>query len=309
MNHRNTQIRDVTEDSVDRIIEAVTPIKIPLLLDSNEGLISYEQSKLRLIYLGQTLAIVLCLMTTFGMVLMVLVQNDSTYEINPDPKSNEHPLTQNVLIMGKCKNGHIVVLKQMKNMELHFDWDFKVPKTIKIGGFKTLYGYKSECTRGYSVFEDQGEIFVIYLDMAKKITALYSKTKHLNLKSSQIPRPHYLRNSLVKVGNLVWVFGGYSEDHREHQGFWNVHPRPEYVGDCSSVKNGSYDPLSSIWSVDKQAWFDGPTLPIDGCILDAGVVALNRTDVLILIGQPLGSEFYPGSQFYWSKLTNIFFAK
>ena len=48
----------------------------------------------------------------------------------------------------------------------------------------------------------------------------------------------------------------------------------------------------------KQKWFDGPSMPIKGCVLDACGVPLNQTDVLIFVG-PLKH-----SKYYWGKAVN-----
>ena len=60
---------------------------------------------------------------------------------------------------------------------------------------------------------------------------------------------------------------------------------------CSSIL-GSKHKWTSIWSIRKQKWFNGPTLPIRGCVVSACGVALNQTNAMVMFGQPLQVEFY-----------------
>ena len=44
-----------------------------------------------------------------------------------------------------------------------------------------------------------------------------------------------------------------------------------------------------MWHMEKQVWFEGPSLPIKTCSIEATAISLNKTDVLIFIGPFINS--------------------
>ena len=98
-------------------------------LDSDEYVISYEESEKRLIKIAQMLILLESLII---LSLLVLLEYwfISRYPIILNPEKEGHFPIPSVVFMGKCKNGHMVIFRQLNNIKLEFDWDFKVPTSI-----------------------------------------------------------------------------------------------------------------------------------------------------------------------------------
>ena len=144
---------------------------------------------------------------------------------------------------------------------------------------------------GFSVFEDQGDLFIVYSDTSKRIVVLNPSNKHKTLFKSQLPTNHFYSNSIVRTGDFVWIFGGYSVQTGNPKSFNDSVEEFKNHG-CSSIKYGAEEvtfPGSAMWHMEKRVWFEGPSLPIKTCSIEATAISWNKTDVLIFIGPFIGS--------------------
>ena len=128
------------------------------------------------------------------------------------------------------------------------------------------------------MFEDRGDLFIAYSDTSKRMIVLNPSNKHKTLINSQLPTNHFYSNSIVRTGDFVWIFGGYSVPTSDPKSF--NHSEFQNHG-CSSVKYGAEEDTftgSAMWHMDKQVWFEGPSLPIKTCSLESTAISLNKTD-------------------------------
>ena len=76
--------------------------------------------------------------------------------------------------MPKLGLGDIIVLRQNKELTFDLDWSFKVPpnkvSNIEIDQFQLgselEVRYSTTIETGFSVFEDRGNLFIVYSDKA-----------------------------------------------------------------------------------------------------------------------------------------------
>ena len=134
--------------------------------------------------------------------------------------------------------------------------------------------YHPDRNLGYFVFKEKENILIAYSDQQNDITVIDSK-KHYKIPNSKIPFFRVdLSGTVVSNGYFAWVFGG--ETIFDYEDF-----------ECSSIKGNfhksNYE-KSALWSMKKQVWFEGPTIPFPGCIFDACGIALNRSFVMLFIG-------------------------
>jgi len=285
------------DEIADRIIKAFTIKPEERFVNSNDDTISYQESEIRLIILGSVLGIVLNLVLS-----ALLVLTNSTFSDTIVLPIHPPPLKHNILIpylfiMPKLGLGDIIVLRQNKELTFDLDWSFKVPpnkvSNIEIDQFQLgselEVRYSTTIETGFSVFEDRGNLFIVYSDTSKKMTVLHSSNKHSTLRNSQLPKPHLYHHSIVRTGNFVWIFGGYtaSEALDIDKDKFTFKSEKFLNHGCSSVKYGAETGSnvdSAMWHIKKQRWFKGPSLPIKTCSLESSAVSLNQTDVLLFIG-------------------------
>ena len=262
-------------------------------LHQNDYLITYEESEHRLIMMGQVLAIFLslALIPIFVSNLQIWTASTSVIILTPTPEEYAQNMpVPNVLLMGKINSGAMVVLRQMDWKKFEVIWQFKVPKS-KVVETKLINGVGPLITLrdvGYSIFENQGDLFIIYNDGFKHTTVIHTKSnKNQIVPNSKLPIQMYYFNTLVRVGHLVWMFGGTSSYRYEDNGLSDPY-LDEVEHPCSptvdkSIANNK-DTKTVIWSIKRNRWFDGPSIPFKECIHNACSVAINKTQVLILIG-------------------------
>ena len=288
---------DRFDEIADIIINAFTIRKRERFINSEQGILSNEESEVRLIILGSVLGLILNVTLSAMLVLASIVFSNKFAVTTFTPsleKSNSYP-TPYLLIMSKLGLGDIVVLRQDKELNFEIDFNFKVPANK--AHFSPHYflwtswpGYHGRAIEtGYSVFEDRGDLFIAYSDTSKRMIVLNPSNKHKTLINSQLPTNHFYSNSIVRTGDFVWIFGGYSVPTSDPKSF--NHSEFQNHG-CSSVKYGAEEDTftgSAMWHMDKQVWFEGPSLPIKTCSLESTAISLNKTDVLIFIGPFIGS--------------------
>ena len=155
------------------------------------------------ICLGFTLALILgvisatlvCLLITGPMIPSYTLQ----YTESEVRNLHQFP-TPRVAMMEKIGNGYLFTLKQNPNLSFEIDWSFKLPRSGNIGD------------RGYFLFEDKGQIYAISNNMNQKMTVLHPPTKkHFTIQNSEIPEKFYVSRHLIRAGNFIMIFGGYSK--------------------------------------------------------------------------------------------------
>ena len=256
----------------DRIINAFTIKPQERFVESNEDTISYQESEKRLIIFGSYLTVILNLALSALLVLAhflssnrVLMKNYSSIE-----SSNNYP-SPYLFIMTKLGVGDIVVLRQNKDLTFALDWTFKVPENrpqVPATPWSQLQPNRliesSVLETGFSVFEDRGDIFIVYSDTSKKMVVLSpSKTqKHkTTLGKSNLPWNYLYYSSIVRTGYYVWIFGGYSGPNALETGHFQLIADPYLNHGCSSIKYGAEkhsNTGTAIWHIEKQQWFEGP---------------------------------------------------
>ena len=289
----------------DRIINAFTIKQQERFVESNEDTISYQDSEKRLIIFGSCLAMILNLALSALLVSAHFLSSDRVLMKNylSIESSNDYP-SPYLFIMTKLGVGDIVVLRQNKDLTFALDWTFKVPENrpqVPASPWSQLQPNRliesSVLETGFSVFEDQGDIFIVYSDTSKKMVVLNpSKTqKHKTiLGKSKLPWNHLYYSSIVRTGYYVWVFGGHSGPNALETGHFQLIADPYLNHGCSSIKYGAEKHShtgTAIWHIEKQHWFEGPSLPIKTCSLQATAVSMNQTDVLIFVAPFLGTYF------------------
>ena len=238
-------------------------------------------------YLGFTLALILGIISAILVCLLLfinpIIPNYSHQYIESEIRNlHQFPIPK-VVMMDKIGKGHLFTLKQNPNLSFEIDWSFKLPRSGAPANdnippsilLSLLYN-----DVGHFLFEDKGQIYAISNNMNQKMTVLHPPTKkHFTIQNSQIPEKFYISGHLVRAGNFIMIFGGYSMLPSFHAGPWWF--------TCSSSMNPGVTPSSStaIWSIKKRIWIKGPYLPgkVDKCFFDSTGFALNQTHAVLLV--------------------------
>ena len=236
-------------------------------------------------YLGFTLALILGIISAILVCLLLfinpIIPNYSHQYIESEIRNlHQFPIPK-VVMMDKIGKGHLFTLKQNPNLSFEIDWSFKLPRSGAPANdnippsilLSLLYN-----DVGHFLFEDKGQIYAISNNMNQKMTVLHPPTKkHFTIQNSQIPEKFYISGHLVRAGNFIMIFGGYSMLPSFHA-WWFT---------CSSSKNPGLTPSSStaIWNIKKRIWIQGPYLPgkVDKCFFDSTGFALNQTHAVLLV--------------------------
>ena len=217
-------------------------------------------------YLGFTLALILgvisatlvCLLITGPMIPSYTLQ----YTESEVRNLHQFP-TPRVAMMEKIGNGYLFTLKQNPNLSFEIDWSFKLPRSGNIDD------------RGYFLFEDKGQIYAISNNMNQKMTVLHPPTKkHFTIQNSEIPEKFFVSRHLIRAGNFIMIFGGYSTGPYSY----SDDLMDLSMFGCSSSK-------TAIWSIKRRIWIKGPYLPgeIKKCFLHSTGFALNQTHAVLLV--------------------------
>ena len=215
-------------------------------------------------YLGFTLALILgvisatlvCLLITGPMIPSYTLQ----YTESEVRNLHQFP-TPRVVMMEKIGNGYLFTLKQNPNLSFEIDWSFKLPRSGNIDD------------RGYFLFEDKGQIYAISNNMNQKMTVLHPPTKkHFTIQNSEIPEKFFVSRHLIRAGNFIMIFGGYSKGPYSY----SDDLMDLSMFGCSSSK-------TAIWSIKRRIWIKGPYLPEKKCFLGSTGFALNQTHAVLLV--------------------------
>ena len=263
------------DDLADQIISTFIVKKQERLIDRKEHRenISYEESELRLIYLGLFSASLLGIVSTVLNVLyclQALSTNQVIYLNVTRPQELSKPPVPQVLIMNRFGQGQMAIFRfRDKNQSFELAWEFKLPRI--------------QHDTGYYLFEDQGNIYSVPSNTKSKITML-NEFKHQMIDKSQIPDKFYFSGTILRIGHLVMVFGGSYKLLEGGNGWVNMGYDDE---PCSSVRRrNETEPVSSmaIWNIKRQVWFKGPYIPTPNhCIDHSSGFAVNRSHGVLLI--------------------------
>ena len=167
------------DEIADKIINAFTIKQANRFVESDQDVISYEDSENRLIIMGSILAFVLNLTLT-GLVFFAFVEK-SVILMQPKLGNSDSFPVPYLLVMTKLGQGDLLVLRQSKSLNFEIDWTFKVPSVTKDnykGPFDAYHTYQQYhqntdiIETGFSVFEDLGRIFIVSSDTTKKMIGL-----------------------------------------------------------------------------------------------------------------------------------------
>ena len=248
--------RNIKADQVaDEIIKAFIVKRKKRLIDQDDqnDNISYEESELRLIFMGITSA---TLLASISMILTVMALQ--TY--SPKGLQVSLPSTKNVQLkflspyvtfMGLGGEGYLFTMKQKPDLSFQYDWELKLPRVPH--------------DTGYFVFKDRNAVFVISSNSNQKMTMINGPNQHVTLAKSHIIDNFYHTGSILRVGNYVMVFGGV----KQVQDMYNA---------CTST--------TAFWSIKRQHWIQGPALPkkMTDCYSISTGFAVNNTNVVLLFG-------------------------
>ena len=213
------------ETIADGIIKAFTVKRREMLInkDNEESNITYEESEVRLIWMGMALATLLALLTLIGLIWLKSLQNRSgimtTYQSVSPSLTFPRPYVTFMDLLGK---GYLFTLKQNRNQTFEFDWEFKVPTTSSVPHLeisKNEYLQVFEKDTGYFIYQDGKNLFVISSNMKQKVMMIRSPTIHATLPKSQIIGQFHKSGSIIRVGNFALVSGGQFTDPSNWFGF------------------------------------------------------------------------------------------
>ena len=267
-----------TADEVaDKIIKAFIVKRKKRLIDKedkNDNL-SYEESEVRLIFLGIALATMLA---SISIILSIMaLQNNSPIRlqiIQPKIKdTNLKFLSPYVTFMALSGKGHLFTLKQNTDSSFQFEWEFKLPRVFK---HDSISGPSWVTDTGYFVFNDQKAVFVISTNSNQKMTMINGQNQHMTLAKSHIIHNFYFFGSILRAGNFAMVFGGMDQ-----------------LPSDNMVTNGC-TLTTALWSIKRQRWIQGPDLPpkILGCSSISTGFALNKTNVMVLFWEDLYTDMF-----------------
>ena len=216
-------------------------------------------------YLGFTLALILGVISATLVCLLIIgpMIPNYTLQYTESEVRNLHQFpTPRVVMMDKIGKGYLFTLKQNPNLSFEIDWSFKLPRSGNI--YNYYHGYSD---RGHFLFEDKGQIYAISSNMNQKMTVLHPPTKrHFTIQNSEIPEKFYVSGHLIRAGNFIMIFGGYS----------TMPDSDNFSYCCSSSK-------TAIWSIKRRIWIKGPYLPEKKCFLGSTGFALNQTHAVLLV--------------------------
>ena len=230
--------------------------------DQNDN-ISYEESEVRLIFMGITSA---TLLASISMILSIMaLQNNSSIRLQIRPPTKDAKmkfLSPYVTFMHLGGEGHLFTLKQNPDANFKYDWELKLPRVPE--------------DTGYFVFNDRNAIFVISSNSNQKMTMINGPNQHVTLAKSHIIDNFYFFGSILRVGNFAMVFGGMDQ-----------------LPSDNIVTNGC-TLNTALWSIKRQRWIQGPDLPpkILGCSSISTGFALNKTNVMVLFWEDLYTDMF-----------------
>ena len=249
--------RNIKADQVaDEIIKAFIVKRKKRLIDQDDqnDNISYEESELRLIFMGITSA---TLLASISMILTIMaLQTYSPIRLQASLPSTKDVklkfLSPYVTFMGLGENGYLFTMKQNTDLSFQYDWELKLPRVPQ--------------DTGYFVFNDRKAVFVISSNSNQKMTMVNGPKQHVTLAKSRIIDNFYYSGSILRVGNYAMVFGGYASNNELIESI-----------ECTST--------TAIWSIKRQHWIQGPVLPkkITDCYSISTGFAVNNTNVVVLL--------------------------
>ena len=256
--NRNTKI----DEAADQIIKVFIVKRAKRMIDQDDqnDNISYEESEVRLVFMGITSA---TLLLSISMILSIIaLQSDSPNRLQislPTKDGKMKFLSPYVTFMALGGEGYLFTLKQNTDFSFQYDWELKLPRVPQ--------------DTGYFVFNDRKAVFAISSNSNQKMTMINGPKQHVTVAKSHIIHNFYYSGSIIRVGNYAMVFGGYASNTEMDGSI-----------ECSST--------TAIWSIMRQRWIQSPALPqkiIDCQSISTGF-AVNRTVGVILVARSLDEQ-------------------
>ena len=223
--------------------------------DIQEDNILYEESENRLIFYGLGTAFLLSLSSLVVIILTFQafgVKDQNIISAVTMVEDVGHFPIPHVAFMNMWHDGLMLVFKLINQSNFDYAWKFKVPDQ----------GGGSHQT--YFMFEDLGNIHVLFSNRKRMMTVIQSPTKHFTVPKSEL-RQEFFGGHSFRLGNFVMFFGGTNILQDIYMS----------TSQCSSVK-------TQIWSIERKVWINGPYLPLKtGCVSYASGVSINRTHGII----------------------------
>ena len=253
---KTRKYRNIKADQVaDQIIKAFIVTRGQRLIDQDDqnDNISYEESEVRLIFMGITSATLLASISMILSIMALQMYSPIRHQISLPTKDIQMKfLSPYVTFMSLSGKGYLFALKQKTDLSFQYDWELKLPRVPH--------------DTGYFVFNDRKAVFVISSNSNQKMTMVNGPKQHVTLANSHIINNFYYSGSILRVGNYLMVFGGYASITK-----WDGSIK------CSST--------TAIWSIMRQRWIQGPALPkkITDCYSISTGFAVNNTNVVVLL--------------------------
>ena len=253
--NRNTKI----DEAADHIIKVFIVKRAKRMIDQDDqnDNISYEESEVRLIFMGITSAILLAsiamILTAMALQTYFPIRLQISLPSTKDVKLKF--LSPYVTFMGLGEKGYLFALKQKPDLSFQYDWELKLPRVPH--------------NTGYFVFNNRKAVFVISSNSNQKMTMINGPKQHVTLAKSRIIDNFYYSGSILRVGNFAMVSGGVKQT---------------FAGEgCDCTLK------TAFWSIKKQRWIQGPVLPpkIINCSSIPTGFAVNETNVVVLFGSGL----------------------
>ena len=216
--------------------------------------ITYDESQMRIILIGVFLATALALVasTNVGVLLVNSAQPSQIVLDYVPPEPEVLYRTPHIALL--FSNGLMNVYDFSTFGHLKLDWNFTVQKTKATDDAPGLltswghYGVKGQ----YFAFAKKDELHVIYGDMKKVNSVIKSKTNHFIIPNKNILRDKvFAKSGYFRVGDYLWVFGGYYESSA-------VGP---VNGHGANIYEYNDQQQTMLWHIKKQRWLWGPEIP------------------------------------------------
>ena len=233
--------------------------------DSDEDLISYEESELRLIILGLSLSSILSLTS-----LILLIHYAQLISPNEsfDKEKKMLLIGPKIAIIDAQGTGFLVMYNVTQNESLIQDWILKLPKhksESKSDYHKmTQFFHNTPIkARKYYGFTDQKKVYIPYGDEFRNMVVIDPNKTHRLVPKSKLTHGCVWDTMSVKIGQYFWIVGG--QDLQNPEMGWKY----------------GHIQRTVLWSIKKSRWLAGPQLPQpinEGCGL-----ALTRTHAQLLV--------------------------
>ena len=262
---------DWKEQVADRII-SFFKVKRPIRFidkDTDEDLVSYEESEFRLIILG----IVISTILSFVALMLVAMYSQGLNARDPAMHTYHQVMRfsfsqPKVAVMDADGEGFLLMYNVFESFTFVQDWILKLPdqKPFGIGNEGNYWNEWNAVyikPRQYFGFTDRNQVYISLGDGHRNMIVIDPNKTHRTVLGSQFKYGYVWDTSSVRMGQYLWIFSGQDSQNQETG---NVY---------------GYIQKTFLWSIKKSRWLAGPKLPqniANGCGL-----ALNRSHAQLLV--------------------------